>query len=62
MAFESVEKEGRIEAGVLSRCHTMTEDRRCVCGGGDIALKNSEEKTHNLCGLSECVGSRAEFN
>lgn len=56
-----MEKEGRVEAGVLSRCHTMTEDRRCVCGGG-IALKNSEEKTHNLCGLSECVGSRVEFN
>lgn len=32
MAFESMEKEGRVEAGVLSRCHTMTEDRRCVCG------------------------------
>lgn len=24
-----MEKEGRVEAGVLSRCHTMTEDRRC---------------------------------
>lgn len=28
-----MEKEGRVEAGVLSRCHTMTEDRRCVGGG-----------------------------